>query len=208
MSNSSAVSRRAALTVAGSFALIFTAAAGAAAQSSEPDRALQVRVTSGSFAPTGSQRDALESAHVTAAQISWLIRPSLAITGSFSWARSKDLTLNDTPRIDVFTTDLGVETRGSKLFANGPISIRPFAGLGGGMRSYDYRTLAMEGTHNLAGYGAIGAELGIGRVGVRLEARDYVSGFKPLAGVGTADTRNDMVITAAVSLNRSRARQN
>jgi hypothetical protein len=204
MSKSSAVS--AALTLA-AFSL-FVASDAAKAQSSEPDKSFQVRVTSGSFAPTGSQRDALESAHVTAAQISWLIRPSLAITGSFSWARSKDLTLTDTPKLDVFTSDLGVETRAVKLFANGPISIRPFAGVGAGMRSYDYRKLAVEGTHNLAGYAAVGAELGLGRVGVRLEARDYVSGFKPLAGIGTSDTRNDVVITAAVSLNRSRARKN
>ena len=44
----------------------------------------------------------------------------------------------------------------------------------------------------------MGGELGRGRVRLRLEARDYVTGFKPLAGGGPTDTRNDVVVMAGL----------
>lgn len=183
------------------FSLLLGSAITAAAQTSErAPGAVEFRITSGSFVPTGGQRDVLKSANTTAAQLAWLVRPSLAITGSFSWARSRDLTSSENPKLNVFTSDLGVETRAATWFAGRLLSIQPFAGLGAGVRSYDYRRLDTETTNNLAGYGAIGGALGIGRLGLRLEARDYLSGFKPLHGAGSSATRNDVVITAAVSL--------
>jgi hypothetical protein len=54
----------------------------------------------------------------------------------------------------------------------------------------------------VAGYGAVGGELRAGRVGLRLEARDYVSGFRPLAGGGSARTRNDVVALLSLSLRK------
>jgi hypothetical protein len=76
------------------------------------------------------------------------------------------------------------------------MSFTPFAGIGAGGRSYNYRKLDVDATHNLAAYGSVGGELGIRRLRVRLEARDYVTGFKPLSGVGTARTGNDVVVMA------------
>ena len=49
--------------------------------------------------------------------------------------------------------------------------------------------------------------MAIGALGLRLEVRDYVAGFKPLAGGGTADTRNDVVIMAGLRFDRHRARR-
>jgi hypothetical protein len=37
-------------------------------------------------------------------------------------------------------------------------------------------------------------------VGLRIEARDYVTGYKPLIGSGTADTRNDVVVMAGLRI--------
>jgi hypothetical protein len=37
---------------------------------------------------------------------------------------------------------------------------------------------------------------------VRIEARDYVTGFKPLVGAGKSERRNDVVIMAALRFNR------
>ena len=73
------------------------------------------------------------------------------------------------------------------------MSFTPFVGIGAGARSYNYRKLDVDATHNLAGYASTGGELGIGRVHLRLEVRDYVAGFKPLNGLGAAATRNDVV---------------
>jgi hypothetical protein len=166
----------------------------------------EVRVTGGSFVPTGEQRNVLKEGKVKALQVTRLLRPSLAITGTFGWARSQDLATADNPKLDVFTSDLGIELRPNTWFANRAVNVDAFVGIGGGMRSYNYRKLDIGATHNLAAYGAIGGEVGIGRVGVRLEVRDYVAGFKPLAGVGDSQTRNDVVITAAIRINRNASR--
>jgi len=83
--------------------------------------------------------------------------------------------------------------------------LNTFAGIGGGARSYNYRKLDVDATNNLAGYVAAGGELGIRRVAVRIEARDYATGFKPLVGGGRSEARNDIVIMGAIRFNRRAA---
>ena len=71
---------------------------------------------------------------------------------------------------------------------------RPFAGVGAGARSYNYRSLDVGATHNPAAYGSVGGVVGVGRVRLRVEARDYVTGFKPLNGEGNTAWRNDVAL--------------
>ena len=70
------------------------------------------------------------------------------------------------------------------------------------MQSYKYRSLDVNATHNLAGYGTIGGETGVRRVRLRLKVRDYVVGFKPLSGIGESKAHNDVVFMAALSFAR------
>ena len=194
---------RASLTAAATLGLLLTTARAAAAQSTaEPAKKWGILFTSGAFIPAGGQRDVLKDAQASAVQLSWLVRPSLAITGSFGWGRSRDRVAVNTPKLDVFTSDVGFEYRAPQLFAGHAVTFSPFAGLGAGARSYNYRKLDVDATHNLAGYGAIGGELGIGRVGLRVEMRDYAAGFKPLNGTGGYATRNDLSIMAGLKFNR------
>ena len=193
----------------GTLGLLLSATQAAAAQTpASQARSWEFRVNSGAFIPAGQQRNVLKDAQVTAAQLSWVVRPSLAITGTFAWARSRDLIAGSTPKLDVFTSDLGVEARPAQWFAGHAVTFSPFAGLGAGMRSYNYRSLDVDATHNVAGYGAVGGEFGIGRVGLRLEVRDYAAGFKPLDGTDKSGTRNDVVMMAGLRFNRHRASQN
>ncbi|MEP6762864.1 MAG: hypothetical protein ABJB66_01075 [Gemmatimonadaceae bacterium] len=179
-----------------------------AAQDSAPStRTWELRATSGAFITTGSQRNSLKNAQVTAAQLSWVLRPSLAITGTFAWAASRDLGSIATEKLDVFTSDLGVEARSPNWFAGHSVSFSPFAGVGAGARSYNYRKLNVDAANNVAGYATVGGELGFKRVGVRIEARDYATGFKPLNGAGKSDTRNDVVLMVALRFNRHDAQQ-
>jgi hypothetical protein len=198
MSTSSA-DNRLMFTAAGVLALSVSATRTAIAQTSP----WEFRISSGNFVPTGEQRDILKSSQLTAVQLSWVVRPSLAVTGTFGWARSRDLTSAETPKLDVFTSDLGVEVRPAQWFSSSAVTLNSFVGIGGGARSYNYRKLDVAATHNLAGYGAVGGEIGIGRVGVRLEVRDYVAGFKPLTGIGASRARNDVVFTAALRFKSS-----
>jgi hypothetical protein len=180
-------------------ALLLSSTRTSSAQTSAPpSKSWELRFSSGALVPTGNQRNSLKDAQVSAAQLSWVVRPSLAITGTFGWASSRDLASVGAPKLDVFTSDLGVETRPAQWFTERAVSFSPFLGLGAGARSYNYRKLDVDAAHNLAGYAGVGGEIGIGRVGLRVEVRDYVAGFKPLIGAGKSDTRNDVVIMAAL----------
>jgi len=194
----------AAAMIAGAFSTAAPAAAQAPAR--EPAQ-WELRLPGGMLVPTGEQRRALGDAHVTALQVSRVGTPRFAVTGSFAWARSRDLATVDAPKVDVFTTDLGVEARSDEKLADGPVGVSLFGGVGMGVRSYNHRGLTADATHNLIGYGSVGAELGMGRVGVRLEVRDYVGGFKPLIGPGPSQLRNDVVMTVALRFNRARPSQ-
>ena len=90
------------------------------------------------------------------------------------------------------------EARAPRWISGNGVAFTPFAGAGAGGRSYNYRNLDVDATHNLAAYGSVGGELGVGRVHVRLEARDYVAGFKPLSGGGASRTGNDVVVMAGL----------
>lgn len=151
-------------------------------------------VSSGSLVPTGAPRNAIKRADLTTAQLSYLVRPNVAVTTSFGWARSRDLATVGSPKLDVFTYDVGAEVRADRWGADRAVTFTPLAGVGAGARSYNYRSLDVAATHNLAAYGSVGGELGYRRVRLRLEARDYVSGFKPLAVAGTAGRRNDVAV--------------
>ena len=155
---------------------------------------------SGTLVPTGSERDVLKRADVSAAQLSFLVRPAVALTSTIGWARSRDVSIGDNPKLDVFTYDVGAEVRAPGRNLGESFSIAPFAGTGVGGRSYNYRKLDVDATHNLAAYGSVGGALGIRRVQVRIEARDYVAGFKPLNGSGAARTGNDVVVMAGLRL--------
>ena len=199
---------RVALTAVGTVGMLLSSARVSMAQTRAAQPSTwEFRVTGGALVPMGSQRKVLKDAQVTAAQLSWVVRPSLAITGTFGWARSRDLASTGTPKLDIFTSDLGFEARPGQWFADRAVTFTPFVGLGAGARSYNYRKLDVDATHNVAAYGSVGGELGVGRVGLRLEVRDYATGFKPLVGAGTSDMRNDVVIMAAVRFNRHRQSQ-
>lgn len=157
-------------------------------------------VPGGSLVPTGAQRHAIKRGDVTAIQLAYAPQAAFAITSTFGWARSRDIATAGDPKLDVFTYDVGLEARAPRWIQGDAMVFTPFAGAGAGGRSYNYRKLDVDATHNLAGYVSAGGELRIMRVGLRVEARDYVTGFKPLQGSGAARTGNDVVVLAGVHL--------
>ncbi len=151
-------------------------------------------VPGGQLIPTGDQRGAIQRGGLSAAQLSYVPRPSLAFTATFAWARSRDVAVVDRPKLDVFMYDIGAEVRAPRWIGSGAVTFSPFAGVGGGARSYNYRSLHVDATHNLAAYASAGGEIGMGRVHLRVEARDYIAGFASLDGQGGDHTRNDMAL--------------
>ncbi len=183
----------------------FTARAQSPATEASP---WELRFTSGALVATGDLRNSLKDASTTGLQLSWLLRPSLAITGSFAWASSHDLSAAANPMLDVFTSDVGLEARPSTWFTGHAVTLSPFVGLGAGVQSFNYRHLAVTPSNTLAGYVSAGGEIGVGRVGLRIEVRDYAGSFTALQGAGSSGVKNNVMIMAALRFSRHGARQN
>ena len=180
--------------------LLSAAATPARAQEAAPR--WQFRVASGSLLPTGAQREAVKRAPMIAAQLSRGITPAIAVVSTIGWARSRDLATLDAARLDIFSADLGLEATASTRQISKTFSFTPIIGLGSGMRYYHHRHLAADATTTLGGYVAAGGEVGIGRVGVRLEVRDYLTNFTPLIAGGRSAVRNDVMLLGALRLKR------
>lgn len=80
------------------------------------------------------------------------------------------------------------------------MKVRPFLGLGMGGRAYDYDDRESPSEYNVAGYGAGGAELMMGRFGWRVEVRNYIAGFKGLSGELESRARNDLSISSGMAV--------
>ena len=186
-----------ALAVAGGLSASATVAL---AQDAPSRGAFEVRPYAGAYVPTGDHRDLLRDAVIVGAQASYRLRPGVALTGTFGWSPSKDRIVAGDQTLDVLQYDIGAELRAPAWYDGGAVTFSPFAGVGVGGRTYSYRDLDVGSRSNVAGYGAIGGDVGFGRWGLRLEARDYVSRFEPLSGAGDAETRNDVTIAAGLTL--------
>jgi hypothetical protein len=156
-----------------------------------------IRPIVGAYVPTGDQRDFLKDAVIVGAQGSLNFGTNFAVTGSFGWSPSKDKVTPGDQKIDAYQYDLGLEVRTPDTYLGG---VTPFVGAGIGGRTYNYRDLNVDAKTNFDGYGALGVDVGTGRVGVRIEARDYVSRFQPLTGGGETKTRNDIGIVAGLGV--------
>ena len=159
----------------------------------------EVRPFVGAYIPTGDQRDFLKDAVLAGAQLSWRAIPALAITGSFGWSPSKDRITPGNQTLDIYQYDVGAELRAASLYSSGIWNFSPFAGLGIGGRTYNYRDLDVDSKTNVDGYAAVGGDVGFGPIGLRIEGRDYVSQFKPLTGSGETKTRNDVGVAVGLT---------
>ena len=149
----------------------------------------EVRPLVGVYVPTGRMRDDFKAATLLGAQVALELSRHWHVLGNVSWAHGHNKLDFTSDRTNIWQYDAGVEANlvvpmgERRLF-------RPFAGVGAGGRTYDYRgDLATRSC--TAGYGAIGSEFQTGPVALRLEARDYLSCFEsPVSG--RKKTRNDL----------------
>lgn len=164
-----------------------------------PDGLLEIRPFAGGFIPTGPARPILKDALLAGAQVSVRLIPQFAVTGTFGWSPNNDRAIPGEPTLDIYQYDLGVEARGAGWFRGNGWDLTPFVGVGGGGRTYNFRDFSASSTTDVDGYGALGIDLGYGRIGLRLEARDYISQFHPLPGSDAATTNhNDIALMAGL----------
>src|SRR5690606_32763066 len=64
-----------------------------AGRSRARSRPWEFLISSGAVVPTGAQRDVIKRGNLTAAQLTYVVRPSVAVTATLGWGRSRDITL-------------------------------------------------------------------------------------------------------------------
>ena len=162
-----------------------------------------LRPVVGALIGTGDQGDALKTAVLVGGQASYAFHPNFAAVGSFGWSPSQDKLSALQPKLDLYQYDLGIEGRLNDLTSNSPFITRPYATLGAGARTYNLRNVPNTSAQtNALGYGAVGLDLNheSGKFGLRLEARDNVTGFKGFRGeLADRKTRNDVQLSAGLT---------
>jgi len=187
-------------TVALVLATLLSTSELAHGQSSVPTKpGFELLVPSGTVVSTGAPEDNVKRAAVTAVQLSYGLRPDLVLTSTIGWARTTTIGIGPEAKLDLFTYDAGVEYRLPRRSADRRINFKPFTGVGVGARSRRYRHVDVATTQNLTTYASVGGELGLARVRVRLEVRDYLTWAAPFGTSGTS-SRNDIAVLAGVRI--------
>jgi hypothetical protein len=170
------------------------------AQSTSRSR-FEARPFVGAYLPVGDHRDLLGDAITAGIQGGYSLTENLSLVATVGAAPSSDKRIPRYGDVDLFTYDIGAELTKSFDIGRAGITLSPFIGLGAGGRTYDYRDWNSRSETNFAGYGSLGGQLHLGSLGLRLEARDYMSSFKGLVGeMSDRETRNDLTIVTALSL--------
>lgn len=168
----------------------------------EAQKPFSIRPNVGAFVPTGDLKDVLDNSVLVGLQASYEFTPSFALVGSFGWAPTKDLAMAR-EKVDLFQYDLGVEGKLRNLTPSSWFSTRPYAALGVGGRTYNYRDIDADAQTNFLGYGALGLDLAQtrGPIGLRIEARDNITAFKGLRGeLADREARNDLQFSAGFTV--------
>ena len=152
----------------------------------------ELRPFVGVFMPTGALRDDFKSATTLGAQGALEISSRFHLVGTASWTHGHQKFGLGTDRVDLWQYDAGIE--GNIIHNLTPSwMLRPFAGIGAGGRTSDYKAEGLGTKSCTAGYGALGTELQRGTVALRLEGRDYLSCYEsPITS--SKKTRNDMTV--------------
>lgn len=158
----------------------------------------EVRPFAGAYVPTGPQRDVLKDAFVVGGQVAIEARQNFHVLGTFGWSPSEARFLARDNGVNLYQADIGGEYFRS-YDLNDAWMLRPFGGLGLGVRTFDYRDIDAHAKSYLTGYGALGSELQSGSIALRLEVRDYVYRMRGLAGNEGWQDRNDLAFLAGMA---------
>ena len=160
----------------------------------------EVRPYVGAYIPTGDQRSDVESASLTGLQMSVAAIPRFALTLTFGVAQSNGRITSADRQLDIIQYDIGVEGRRPRWYRQARYELTPFIGAGLGGRTYEYANRPDTLATSTDGYGTVGAEIGFGLLGIRLEARDYISRVPSLTTThARPNARNDLTVSLGVA---------
>jgi hypothetical protein len=164
-----------------------------------PDRGIpEIRPFAGVLVPTGDNRDLVKDAFLTGVSAGFEVTENVHLLGTFIWSPTHeklDLTRN---RVNVYTYSAGAELQTSRGVP-GDRWIRPFVGAGLGGLTYRVRDVSLDEKTYFTGYGSLGVEMQLEKLGLRLEGRDYLHRFKGIEGNEKATVRNFTTFMAGLS---------
>jgi hypothetical protein len=180
------------------FAALALGATALPAQQPSAFRSIELRPFAGAYVPTGALKNVMHGAPVLGMQAAVEFKPTLHMVGTFAWIPGESKYPASDDAVNVYQYDLGVEWYRPRTMVSG-IDFRPFLGIGGGARTYDYAATELFTKTGLVGYGAVGTELKVSSIGLRLEVRDYLAYVKSPLGDAARATRNDLRVTLGVA---------
>ena len=154
----------------------------------------EVRPFVGAYVPMGRQHTILDGSYVVGAQLALEFdRGRHAVVG-FSWVPTEQRGLATRARIEMAQFDLGAEWLSP---GRRPLDrwVNPLVGAGVGLRAYRSRDADTPSQANVAGYGALGIEVLLGHVALRVEGRDYLTAFRGFDGRAGTSLRNDATVS-------------
>jgi len=158
----------------------------------------EVRPFVGAYVPVGKQHRLLDGGVALGAQLALEFARGAHAVAGFTWVPTNQRGLDTDARVEMAQFDLGAEwlSPGRRRVQAG---FDPLVGVGLGIRAYRSRDTDTPSQANLGAYGALGGELRLGRVGLRLEARDYVTAFRGLDGRAATSLRTDTAVALGLA---------
>jgi hypothetical protein len=158
---------------------------------------LELRPYAGMYVPLTSHRYDFKDAATYGAQAAYELGDYFHVVGTFGWTDAQTKLGLSRNNVYLYSYDVGAE---ANMLYDLPANWlwRPFIGVGGGGRTYDYEGSIASRTCT-AGYAAIGTEMQRSVIAYRIEARDYLNCFEsPITG--KKKTRNDALFTFGIAL--------
>ena len=176
--------------------LVLSASGGAWAQARGPIP--ELRPMAGAYVPMGDQRDFMKDALMVGFEGAVEIGDRAHLLGTLAWSPSKNDAMSTQRHINLFQYDLGVEVFNQRTLG-GEWMFKPFVGVGGGARTFDFPDPAIKTKTYLTGYGSVGTEFQFRRLALRVEGRDYIYRFKGVTGEEGSSTRNDLALVTGAA---------
>lgn len=158
----------------------------------QQDVRAELRPFVGALVPTGDHRSDFKTGATLGLQGALEVTKYAHVVANLAWTqgRAKFATFTDDLTY-VWHYDVGAEV--NAYFETDQFLVRPFLGIGAGMRTYDYKASGQPARSCGTGYASLGSELQIGSIAFRAEGRDYLNCFESPV-YRTKSTRNDLML--------------
>jgi hypothetical protein len=168
------------------------AVAAGPVRAGEPTARLEVAPLVGAFVPVGDQKGVLESAVLTGVLGTYDFHRNVAFVASLAWSPTQSAGA----AVDLFQWDIGMQAQAPLALSPG-WTLKPFAGVGIGTRTYSYRELDFDQQSDFVFYSALGADLRYRKLALGFTARHQLTAFGP---AGDSGARGDLALYGSVGL--------